>query len=77
MIAFRKAVLVAAVLSGAGMLAACGPHGPKGDRGLPPPPENLAYPSLSSTPPDARRPLKSQPEQERLKADLLARKRQR
>lgn len=77
MIEFRKTVLAAAVLSGAAMLSACGPHGPKGDRGLPPAPENLSYPTLSSTPPDARRPLKSTAEQERLKADLLARKPQR
>lgn len=74
---FRKAAAVAAIVSGCAMLAACGPHGPKGDRGLPPPPENLAYPSLAVTPPDAHRSLKSSAEQERLKADLLARKRQR
>lgn len=77
MIEIRKAVLIAVVASGAALLAGCGPNGPKGDRGLPPPPENLAYPNLGATPGDARRPLKSPGEQERLKADLLAGKRQR
>lgn len=72
MIRFRKAAAAAAVVSGCAMLAACGPHGPRGDRGLPPAPENLAYPSLATTPPDARRPLKSSAEQEKLKAELLA-----
>lgn len=77
MTAFRKAAAAAAVASVCAALAACGPHGPKGDRGLPPPPENLAYPNINRTPPDGGRPLKSQAEQKRLEADLLARKPQR
>lgn len=64
------AFLVCAALSG------CSPYGPKGDRGLPPPPENVAYPRIGDAPPAAGRPLKSREDQRRLEADLLARKKQ-
>ena len=83
MIEFRKAVLAAAVVAAAASLGACaehglgGPHGPRGDRGLPPPPEHLAYPDFGQNPRDAGRRLKSREEQRRLQAELEARKSQR
>lgn len=84
MIEFRKAVLAAAVVLTSASLGGCGardgfggPHGPRGDRGLPPSPEHLAYPDFGRDPRDARRPLKSKDEQRRLQADLEDRKPQR
>jgi hypothetical protein len=70
---FRMAACAALALA-ATALAGCGPYGLKGDRGLPPPAENVAYPNLNEAPPDGRRPLRSVSEQERIKAELLARK---
>lgn len=57
-------------------LQACGQYGPRGDRGLPPA-ADAPYPNINgnANPPDGRRTLKTQAEQDRLKADLLARKR--
>ncbi|HVI29252.1 hypothetical protein [Hansschlegelia sp.] len=70
---FRAALIVGV---GAAGLQACGPYGPKGDRGLPPPPADLPYPNVYRTQPDAHSKLKTAEEQKRLQADLLAGKRQ-
>ncbi|RXF75152.1 hypothetical protein [Hansschlegelia zhihuaiae] len=70
---FRMIVCLTA--TAAALLSGCGPYGLKGDRGLPPPPATVAYPNLNEIPADRGRQLKSATEQERLKADLLARKR--
>lgn len=74
----RPAPLAAAVLALAlaASLQGCGKYGLKGDRGLPPPDETLAYPNLNQTPASVR-PLKSPSEQDRIRAELDARKRQR
>lgn len=84
MIEFRKAVLAAAVVAAAASLGACGahdglggPHGIRGDRGLPPSPAHLAYPNFGQDPRDAGRRLKTKEEQRRLQAELEARKPQR
>lgn len=69
----RMIACVALALAGTA-LSGCGPYGLKGDRGLPPPAENVAYPNLNNAPADGRRPLRSASEQERIKAELLARK---
>lgn len=55
-------------------LGGCGAYGPRGDRGLPPPPENVAYPQVGHAPPAVGRPLKSREDQKRIEAELLARK---
>ncbi|MFC7052756.1 hypothetical protein ACFQI3_08665 [Hansschlegelia quercus] len=71
----RFALVTAGALALA--LAGCGKYGPKGDRGLPPPPTGLSTPRVYPDPgSDPNRPLKSQAEQRQLQADLLARKRQ-
>lgn len=59
-------------------LSGCGQYGLKGDRGLPPSPEGLAYPSVYSEPGmDPHRPLKSPADQKKIQADLEAHKPQR
>lgn len=73
LIAFRFSAAAATLLLVAG-LQGCGPYGLKGDRGLPPPPEGVAYPSLGRGPADAQRRLKSPGEQEQAKSSLLASK---
>lgn len=65
---------VAAALLGFIGLGGCSPYGLKGDRGLPPPPEGVAYPTVSRAPADAGRRLRSRDEQQRIEADLLASK---
>jgi hypothetical protein len=69
----RLALVTAATLA----LAGCGKYGPKGDRGLPPPPAGLVTPGVYPEAwRDPHRQLKSADEQRQLQADLLARKRQ-
>lgn len=63
----------AAALLALAALGGCGPYGIKGDRGLPPAPEGVAYPNVNREPADANRRLKQPAEQERIKSNLLAR----
>lgn len=69
----RMTAVVAALL-GCAALAGCSPYGLKGDRGLPPPPEGVAYPAVGRAPADAGRRLRSPAEQQRIEADLIAAK---
>jgi hypothetical protein len=70
----RRTVLRAAALAlGAMALQACDSQTLRGTQGLPPAPENVAYPNLNVAPQDRNRPLRSAEEQRRLKAELLAR----
>ncbi|WP_020178421.1 hypothetical protein [Methylopila sp. M107] len=68
-----RILLAAAAVAVAGGLSGCGPYGLKGDRGLPPPPEPMAYPNVNLTPSEHEgRRAKSVAEQERLKQNLIA-----
>lgn len=64
----------AALIAACAALQGCGAYGPRGDRGLPPAPENVAYPNLNRDPADPNRRLRSPAEQRTLKADILAQK---
>ena len=68
---FGFATASAAVL--AASLGACSPYGLRGDKGLPPPPERMAYPNINEVP-AAGRAARSPADQEALKARLLASK---
>ena len=65
-----RALLFAAFAAG---LAACDMETLRGTKGLPPAPDNLAYPHVGVTPPQRPGRLKTPEEQKRLEADLLAR----
>lgn len=71
-------IVSAFVLVVAGVaLAGCNGQGLerfRGTKGLPPAPENLAYPVVGVTPPPRPGRLRTPEEQKRLEADLLARK---
>lgn len=72
MIEFRL-IAVGAVMAAALALSGCGKYGLKGDRGLPPPSETMAYPNINQVPAATDgRPGKSVAEQEQLKSRLLA-----
>ncbi len=70
MIDFRLIAVGAAM---ALALSGCGKYGMKGDRGLPPPSETLAYPNINQVPASTDgRQGKSVSEQEQMKSRLLA-----
>lgn len=66
-----RLIAVGAVMALA--LSGCGQYGMKGDRGLPPPSETLAYPNINQVPAatDGRQ-AKSVSEQDQMKSRLLA-----
>lgn len=63
----------AAMVAAAAALSACSPYGIRGDRGLPPPPEPMAYPNINEVPAEGR-PARGPAEQAALKARLEASK---
>jgi hypothetical protein len=71
--AFRSSRCLAAalVLTGAWALQGCA----DGRRGLPPPPADVAYPNVNAVPSGHQNRLKTEAEQQRLKAELLAKTR--
>lgn len=74
----KTIVAAALALAVCTALQGCGKYGLKGDRGLPPPPENMAYPNINEAPTGSEnRPLKSRSEQAQIRSELAARKRQR
>lgn len=68
---FGFATATAAIMALA--LGACSQYGLRGDKGLPPPPERMAYPNINEVPADGRA-ARSPAEQDALKARLLAAK---
>ena len=68
-----RLALTSALIAAGLTLSGCGQYGMKGDRGLPPPSETMAYPNINQVPdPHAGRPTKTASDQDALKAKLLA-----
>ncbi|GLK80850.1 hypothetical protein [Methylopila turkensis] len=71
----RPAFAVVLVAGCGLLLGGCDLEKYRGTRGLPPAPDNLAYPNVNVTPPQRPGTLRTPEEQKKLEADLLARKR--
>lgn len=69
----RFGIATASAALAAAALGACSPYGIRGDRGLPPPSEQMAYPSINDVPAEGRA-ARVPADQAALKARLLASK---